>query len=372
MSIPKISDVKVIIDVEHPQTTVGLSNPAFFVPSETAGYKEYLSLDDIVADYSELSPVYKYAEAVFEQDNAPQLVAVISYLKGDVEDDTAKLNIPTNVKATVKDGSVVVTADAPKPTMIKGIVQAAQDYWYNNWEFALMPTFDLEDALALSKLVDDEAFHMFLPQVTEFEDGKKFAEFKRTWPVIETNENNQIAAAMVGAGGAMTVGSLNWSTLNSLNGITTVTYTNAREVAKYKKAGIVCYTAKNNTPAVSKVKNASGNFIDWSHGDDWIKSNVENNLQAMILSNHKISYDAQGIALIKNSCTSTLNTAFNQGIIDSDIATGKGAFNVSTKPMSSVPTTDVIKRIYNGLSFDWKRSNAVDELTVHGTVKELV
>ena len=372
MSIPKISDVKVVIDVSHPQTTVGLSNPAFFVPSTTEEYKEYSSLDAVAADYYELNPIYQEAQAVFSQDNAPQLVAVIKYLQEDVEDTAARLTAPANVKVAASADGATITADAPAKTMIPGIVQAAKDYWYQNWEFALMPTFNAEDAKALAGLMDTEDYHIFFPQMLTEDEGKEFAEFERTWPVVEANPDYHIAASMVGAGGAQTVGSLNWKFLNTFEGIGEPTYKNAREVARFESEGLLCYTIKSGISTLSEDRNAKGFFIDSKHGKDWIKSNVESNLQLMFLRTKKVNYSSAGIALVENSIRNTLSTAWQQGIISTNETTGAGDYDVKTKPMSEIAVTDILKRAYNGASFWYKESNAIDKSTVKGELIALV
>lgn len=372
MSIPNTMDVQVVIDVSHPQATVGLSNPAFFVPSTTEGYKEYSSLDAIAADYYELNPIYQEAQAVFSQDNAPQLVAVIKYLQEDVEDTTARLTAPANVKVTASADGATITADTPAKTMIPGIVQAAKDYWYQNWEFALMPTFNAEDAQALAGLLDKEDYHIFLPQMTTEDEGKAFAEFERTWPVVESNTNYHIAASLVGAGGSQTVGSLNWKFLNSLEGIGEPTYKNAREEARFEAEGLLCYTVKNGIPALSEDRNAKGYFIDQKHGKDWIKSNVESNLQGLFFANKKVPYSSDGIALIDNNIRTTLAQAWNQGIIATIEATGAGDYDVKVKPISEIAVSDILKRAYNGASFSYRESNAINSARVHGELIALV
>ena len=47
----------------------------------------------------------------------------------------------------------------------------------------------------------------------------------------------------------------------------------------------------------------SGEFIDALHGDHWVKSNIETNVQRLLSTTDKLTFDSNGIAFIRyNRC----------------------------------------------------------------------
>ena len=72
----------------------------------------------------------------------------------------------------------------------------------------------------------------------------------------------------------------------------------------------------------------SGEFIDALHGDHWVKSNIETNVQRLLSTTDKLTFDSNGIALLDTTVANVLETAFNNGIVDID-ETGVGNYSVT-------------------------------------------
>lgn len=368
MTVQNTKDVNVTIDIQHSSPAIGLTNGLLLVAGNEEKYEEYDGFDAVNEDYDEGSRISQIAETYFAQDNAPDLLAILTYQKGEVDNPEAKLTSPSNVNVKSEEDGATVTSDEQVNNKIPGIIKAVKNYFYGNWEFLFMSEFNKEDALALAKFIDEEDFHLFFPEVTSLDDVPAFAEFKRTFPNVEKDDENHIVAAMIGAGGPQEVGSLNWKFLHDLKNVD-VNYTNATEVTNIANAGAFCYTSKNQTPALSSDRNAAGYYIDFFHGKDYAKTLIENNLQTLLFTNSKVPYGNEGIKLVLNNLKSSLAILYSMGIIATD-KNDQAAYTVNSKAFADVKETDILKRIYKGLNFEYTASNGIDTLDVSGSVKQ--
>lgn len=368
MTVQTTKDVTVTIDIQHSSPAIGLTNGLLLVAGDQEKYEEYDGFDAVNEDYDEGSNVSQIAETYFAQDNAPDLLAILTYQSGDIDNPDAKLASPSNVSVQSDSGGATVQSKEQSNTKIPGIVKAVKDYFYGNWEFLFMSKFNKDDALALAKFIDEEDFHLFFPEVTSLDDVAAFKEFKRTLPNVEKDTENHIVAAMIGAGGPQEVGSLNWKFLHDLKNVD-INYTNAVEVANIVNAGAFCYTAKNQTPALSSDRNAAGYYIDFFHGKDFSKTLIENNLQTLLFTNSKVPYGSAGVTLVLNNLKSSLATLYSMGIIATD-KNDQAAYTVDSQAFADVKETDIFKRIYKGLKFTYTASNGIDNIDVAGGVKQ--
>ena len=171
--VDKITDVTVSIDVDHPQPTIGLKNPAILVKDDsTESLKEYTTLDDVEADFGVTTSVYSLAQTIFDQDPAPESISVIKYTGDSPDPATLKAGASTNVTSTPTSDGAVVKADpivgtgkASDAIPASGAGKALYDYYYANYEFVLMADYDKAAALAAADMVnnggyDGKGFHL--------------------------------------------------------------------------------------------------------------------------------------------------------------------------------------------------------------------
>lgn len=374
--IPKITDVFVTIDITHPQSTVGLKNPAIFVSGTTESYKEYTNLDAVEADFDSTSSVYANAEAIFAQDPAPELVAVITY--------TGDAPAPADVNAAPTGDGAAVTA---KPVVINepgddvptgGIAKAAYDYFYRNWEFAILADYNKDDAVALANLIetggyDAKGYHLCFLQLDadSATDADAFKDFKRTWVFYHTNADEKYVAALAAAGAQPTIGQVSWKFVSNLAGITPEDMP-ASDILNLENQGLILYVHKGNSDNQTDDKNAAGMYIDIVHGMDQVKTRVETNLQNTLNTAGKTAYSTIGLGTIAASLNSSLNACYNDGIIASDVNTGKPLFTTSVPAMSSISNVDVVNRVLKNTTFGYTPSSAVNTIYVNGSMNELV
>ena len=104
----------------------------------------------------------------------------------------------------------------------------------------------------------------------------------------------------------------------------------------------------------------------WDH---WVKSNIETNVQRLLSTTDKLTFDSNGIALLDTTVANVLETAFNNGIVDIVDETGVGNYSVTALGRQDLNPDDIAARNYKGLSFKYKRSGAIHTVDVTGTIE---
>lgn len=334
-----LQDVKVIIDIKKPSSLIGLGTPLILASktgSNESTYKEYYDLDSLKADFPDTTDAYKLAKSIIGQgDYRPNKVAVATY----------------NEKAT---------------TPIKA-KDALEKYFYNDWYFVLLDVGEVADKIAISDLVEEKAIKMVAHKVadTTERDALKAKKYDRTI-VFQHSVNAELPhAGLIGAVGSKPVGSVTWKFKN-IKGITPQDLS-VTEVMAAHKNGAITYVTKAGIPQTSEGIVVSGEYIDVIHGKDWIKLNLEQQIQYLLSTNDKIPYTNQGIAQIEAVVTTVLETATRFGIVATG-DDGKGQYWIKAQRRDEVLPSDRAERKYNGLSFGFDLAGAIHEATVKGEI----
>lgn len=330
MKVEKITDVKVKIDILQPQPVIGMGIPAIFTESTAAGIKAYNSISALAADHAANTSVHKLASAIMAQRNAPRTIQVVSFEEGK-------------------------------------IVEAAENHFYANWHFALLADFKSEDALALSNMIEEQEFKFLVVQTPTVAEVAPMVDNELTIAVVHSEGEERFDGALIGDTANLPVGSVTWKFRSNLIGITPQELTLA-QLEGIHNVHAIAYIKKAGVPQSSEGTTLSGEFIDAAHGTHWVKSNIESNLQSVLSNTDKLSYDAKGIDLLNATVTNVLETAFQQGIVRAD-AEGNGVYTVTTLSREDVDPSDILARIYKGISFNYERSGAIHTIEVSGTVE---
>ena len=339
-----LSDVQVVLNVENPSVPVNMGNLAVFVKGEQDGVQTFYSNDDLLSDFGENEAMKKISEGFFSQDEHGEKLIVITY---------------ASALSTV-----------------------AETYYQEGWEFAtVVPGSDGEsvqnDLIALANFTEakGERFALVgLPATNETVSGiaetvKSYGKGKRTVVFVSGEDNKEAVygvGALVGAVGNKTVGSVTWK-FRTVGGVKPVDL-NVTQIKKLHEAHAFTYVTKANINQTSEGFTLAGEFIDALHGDDWIKASIESELQSLLSSSEKVTYDATGIAQIDATVTTVLTAATTNGIIEPNPETGAGTFTVTTVSRADTPAADISERKYNGLSFEYTRSSAIHSVKVHGQI----
>lgn len=348
----RITDVIVNLKVQQPIPSIGFGNflllnklaaegtaPAnattndgllSTITDSTTGavYKEYSNLDALVLDYDASTPTYAKAASYFEQDEASDRIAVLTYPEGKLQESLGA-------------------------------------FWFKDWYFMSFVENDPIDMTLASNIAEANVLKFLVTQVEKVED---FA----TWEGNDFTINlvhplDQVAdAGLVGSVASKPVGSVTWK-FKQIKGITSVAYSDT-DFAAITKHHAIAYINVNGVDETSEGWVSSGDYIDSLHGDTWIKVMVQNNVQEAFQKNDKIPYEKSGIDLLTGIVSNTLQTGYEQGIILTDEATKKGDFSVSATDRDAQSLEDLSKRHYGGISFTYHRSGAIHSATINGLV----
>lgn len=326
-----LQDVTVSIDVVQPAPRVGLGR--ILILAEAVGaptYTEYRSIDALSADYAMGTPTYAKAAAIYAQENHPDVVAVATYETGAVE---ATLN----------------------------------QFYTRGWHFVMLANDEAAEQRAVSAVVDGKGFKFHVAQVDGNTGREALADYSRTLIFDHDVPDEHLNAAAVSSIGSLTVGSVTWKFKGGFAGITP-RYVSSAELAEIEADNAMAYVVKAGRGQLSDGITASGEFIDVLHGQDWVKVDMENEVQYALQSSPKLPYDARGIGVIEAAATTTLQRAFNNGII-AETADKTPDYSISTLSREEVDPQDRAERVYPGLSFEFGLAGAIHSARVKGTIR---
>lgn len=330
-----IKDVYVNIDVLHPNPVAGLGIPLILTEGTTVGYKEYKSLETLKVDYAETTKAYKVAAAEFEQKNKAVIVAVATYIK---------------------------TGEAGET-----LLDVVKKYVGKSWHFALFADATAVEALPVSQLLQENKFKFAVLQSATKGDFTPFAKLTRTLKYFHSIATEFLGAAVIGDVANIPVGQATWKFRKNLVGITPNDDLTAEEIDELHAMGVNTYITKAGVPQTSEGLVAEGEFIDFYHGQDFVKSDAETRLQLLLSDNDKIPANDTGISMIASTFMTTLETAGQQGIIEKTDAGYE--YTLQTAGYSEGAELDQLARIYAGVSFTYVPQNAIHKIRVNGSVQ---
>lgn len=326
-----LKDVTVDISVSSPAPRIGLGR--VLILTEKVGaptYKEYVSLEALALDYADGTPAHAKAETVFSQNNRPDVVSVATYETG-----------------------------AP---------EASLNAFYNRaWHFVLLANDVAAEQLEVANLVEAKDFKFFAALVDDNIGREALRDKKRTIVFDHNIAGEHLDAAAVGSLGSLPVGSITWKFKGNFVGITP-RYLTETELAEVETDNALAYVYKAGKGQLTDGIDATGEFIDALHGKDFVKVDMENEIQYALQNADKVPYDARGIGLIDGAATTTLQRAFNQGIV---AQTGDKLpdYMISTLSRDQVDPGDRAARVYAGLSFEFGLAGAIHEARVKGQIR---
>lgn len=331
-----IKDVEVKIDVLHPNAVVGLGVPLIVAKGTAVSYKEYKSLETLVVDYGKETTVYKAAETEFKQKNKAAYVAVATYV-------------------------------GTTPTAGESLLEVFEKYYGKTWHFAIFPDATPTEILPASQLVEEKEFKFIVLQSSTKADFTPFVKLARTLKYFHAKADTEfLNAAIIGDVANLPVGQSTWKFRKNLFGITPNDDLTGAEVDALHEMGVNTYLTKVGVPQTSEGLAAPGEFIDFYHGQDFVKSDAETRLQKLLVENDKIPANDEGVSMIGSTFTSTLEVAGQQGIIE------KGdsgyLYTIETDKFEDGAEEDRLKRVYAGVRFSYSPQGAIHKIRVNGSV----
>lgn len=332
------NDVKVVIELIKATPKAGFGVPLLFAGmlTKAVAYTEVSSLEEVVtAGFAETTDVYKTAELLFMQDNAPAKIAVCGGTQ----------NAVATLPSILGEGwrQLLVVGNATGESTIAEISDYIEASGKNAVYFASVDPS--EDAT----LVDDCAGNERTVLIAYKSDDVAYPE-----------------AALVGATAGMDAGSYTYKNI-ILKGVAAQSYTDA-EVEKFHKDNkIITYLKKAGSVVTSEGITCSGEYIDIVDSKDYIIEQIEYQGQVLMNRVPKLPFDNRGIASLEAVTLSVLKDAADMGMIAQN-DDGDFMYSVTFKPRSECSAIDISARNYNGGSFEFTLAGAIHNAKVHGTI----
>lgn len=324
-----LQDVVVSINIANPAPKIGLGRPVIFTQAVgDAKYAEYSTLEGLREDYPVPTTAEAKAGVIFAQTNRPDKVAVATY-------------------ATSVDTSLTL--------------------FYNNaWHFALIAGDVPEQQLLAADFIKEKDFKFVAVQVDD-NAGREAVKGKQRVLTFDHNVvGEHLDAAAIGELGSRDVGSITWK-FKTLKKVTP-RYLSDTEMTAIDDDNAMAYAYKGTGKAqLTDGKLADGEWIDVVHGQDWVKADMENEVQYALEQNDKVPFDSRGISLIAAASETTLKRGFNNGII-ATTDDGEPDYEINTLTRDQVDVQDRQQRIYNGLTFEFSNAGAIHEARIKGQI----
>ena len=347
-----ISDVTVNITVEDVVNTAAFGGMCLFIPSET----------DVELPYTE---VYSYDEA-----------------KSTIED--AEL---TSSGTTMEKMAQIAFMQNPCPEKI-GLLSCPIDNLSNylNCEFRyLIPiTSEVEDIKSISAYIESCGVYKVVcvdltsgstgTDMVKYSDYKTnvetFKGYERTLPCVGVpvvGGVNSICTALIAKTSCKAVGSFTYKnmTLKSVYADESIT---KAQLDEYHSNNVNAYVHKAGYDVTSEGKLANGEYIDILDAKDWLITQIKYQLQQVLITNDKILYTNNGIALLENTVVNVLQDAYNNGMIAED-DDGNPSYSVNFAGRSDTKASDREKRQYMEGKFSFELAGAIHTVTVNGTIR---
>lgn len=330
------------VEVNIQKVSQGVSNLGFgvalLVTTETTkAYKEYTGLNAVKVDYNEATKAYKMAAVLFAQVPKPKLVAIVGI---EYTDTAAFIDSLSTMTAANNKWYYLLCDRASNTELITALNTFALSY-EKVYVFQMLPT----DFGSFVLPVSDRCVGMIHDKPAQYAD-----------------------VAFVGACSTYKAGEATWK-FKSLVGIDPVEYTDqSSEVMVFTEAGLNTYVRKNGIAQTSEGLCTSGEYVDTVISIDWIELDQETRISTLLVSNPKIPYTNEGIALVAAQVDASLKTATQMGIIRKD-ESSNGLFTINIPDISEIEQEDIVSRKFdNYLSWTALMTSAIHHTEINGVV----
>ena len=327
------NDVKVVIELTKAAPRAGYGIPLIVYADNgenTTGavpYKEVSSLEEVVAaGFAADTDVYKAAQLLFMQNDAPSTIAVCAS-ETDVE------------------------------TILADIID-------KGWRQLIVINDDVKSVSVAIETCGKPV--LYFASVDSVSDLTAIKGNERTVAVVY--KSNDVAcpeAAVVGATAGLAVGSFTYKNI-ILKGVTAQDFTDS-EVEDVHEAGGITILRKAGSIVTSEGVTLSGEYADIIDSKDYIIEQIEYQCQTLLNRVPKLPYDNRGIASLEGVVVSVLMDAANNGMI-AVTEDGDYDYNVNFAPRSECPASDISARQYNGGQFTFALAGAVHNAKITGEV----
>jgi hypothetical protein len=332
------NDVKVVIELTKAAPRLGFGIPLIFAGLQDAAvaYKEVGSLEEVVtAGFTADSDVYKAAQLLFMQNNAPSKIAVCA------STNAATTDLPTILHEGWRQ-LIVVSETSNGEDTVESISDYIEACGKHAVYFAAVNP-DSDDSLITAVAGNDRT-------------------------VLVAYESADVAfpeAAIVGATAGLDVGSYTYKNI-ILKGVTAQSYTDS-EVDNLHDKGVITILKKAGSVVTSEGVAVSGEFIDIVDAKDYIIQQIEYQCQYLLNRVPKLPYDNRGIASLEAVVVSVLMDAANNGMIAVNDE-GDYDYTVNFGARSQCAASDISTRHYAEGQFEFALAGAIHTAKIKGEI----
>ena len=330
-------DVTVKIDLAKPIGKLGFGMPLILAENAAKAvvYTECAGVADVAkAGFAATDKVYKVAQLLFSQDNAPKKIAVCAVTNAatDALTDEAITGKAWRQLIVVNDGETATT-----PSALSAAVEA------------------LEGKIVFIGLDVDDSTTITVSGI------------RRTvlFYCDATEEVPVPVAALVGETAGREAGSFTYKNL-VLSGIAPQELTDAQIEAIHEKGGIT-FVTKAGDNVTSEGIVVGGEYIDVIDSEDYIIQQIEYKVQKVFNNAAKVPYTNAGISMLESAVVDVLQGAFNNGMIATK-EDGSPDYFVDFAMREDTSAENRAKRHYPYGSFGFALAGAIHTAYITGEI----
>lgn len=329
-------DVRVNISLLKPVGNAGFGYPLILAAQIGEGanpvaYTECTSLEEVAsAGFAQETDVYRAANLLFMQENAPTKIAVCS----------------TKSKA----------------------ISELPNLAGKGWRQLIVIDAQIEDyATEIPAYIETTDKLYFATVATAPTEAKNFSEYDRTVAfVYATEDYGKLAvAAVVGATAGYVAGAITYKNM-IIKGLTAQKFS-ATELAAMHEHGGFTVVEKVGDIVTSEGIVGSGEFVDIIDCTDWIVQQLTYQTQKTMHKMPKVPFDNNGIGILEGVAINVLRTAYNNDMI-ADNEDGTPAYAIDYALKSECDVADIAARRYIGGKFSFVLKGAIHNVEINGEI----
>ena len=338
-----MNDVNVVIQVAKASAKAGFGYPLILAGKQTSAvaYRECSSLTEIEsAGFAATTDIYKAAELLFMQNDAPSKVAVCA------SEDTSATALAGLLEEDWRQLIVVSTGEEDSTVeQIATVIEGTRDKMY------FTHVGSTAASTTATSLSGKERTVCIVYDVDEAGTDTKFPE-----------------AALVGATAGLGIGSFTYKNI-ILNGVLPQAFTDAQVTGDsgFHKLGLITILKKAGDIVTSEGIVVSKEYIDIIDSKDYIINQIEYQTQSLLNRVPKLAYDNNGIASLEGVVLSVLTDAAALGMI-AQLGDGVYDYSVTFAPRNECQEADISNREYKEGKFSFTLAGAIHTGTIYGTI----
>lgn len=255
------------------------------------------------------------------------------------------------------------------------IKEALDDYKDADFYYLLTVSDDPLEQKVIAEYVQTHDDRQAVVRSFDATLAEVFNVFKRVISFVhpDTLTDEKIDAAAVAEAGSYAPGEAVWK-FKTLRGITGLRLSEEEMQAIDDVKGIA-YVYKHRENQLSEGWNSfvkedavAPDYIDDFLGIDWIKRDSTNRIALTLRNTPKLPYDSRGINVLIGDVNITMKLAASMGIVGVD-EDGQYVYEAWGATRDEQTESDILNRKYKGINYRYRKSGAIQEVWLYGTVE---